>query len=640
MSKRLSLTLLFLFPLFISAQSDTIKTTLQEVVISATRTGTPYYTLASSVSIISADDIARKQYYSVVDLLREIPGVAIIQQGGPGKLSNLFLRGANPNHTLVIVDGTEMNDPSSPNNAFDFSFLSTHDIERIEVVRGPQSTLYGSEALAGVINIFTKRGSENRSYNLQTEGGSNNFLRTNLSTSGKLGLIDYFLSLNRIGSDGVSASNSKLGILEKDGFINNGLTAAFGFDLNGFGQLGINYRITKAESDLDQSEKYGDDPNFSYRIEEQILSANLSKSFLDGKWENRINTSLIRRYSNALDDFDDIRPNIYSDSYNRSSRIKFEWQNNLRLIENNLITIGIETEREKANTSYLSESEWGPYNSTFPEESVIITGIYIQDQVNISNALFAAIGFRVDKHQRFGSVTTFRFAPAYYFSNLDLKLKFTYGTGFKAPSLYYLFDPMFGNPELKPERSKGWDIGFEKYLSDKKILIGLTYFDLRMENMFGFDSNFRTVNIAQASSNGIELYTSLINIERFSIIANYTFTETKDLFGGSADFNQQLLRRPKHQASLNVNYMLGDNLNLNTGLRYMGNRDDKDFSTFPALRVTLPEYLLVNISASYKLLEYLQLTGRVENLFDEEYEEVLYYGTVGRSFYVGLNLSL
>lgn len=640
MSKHLSLTLLFLFPLLIPAQNDTIKTTLKDVVVSATRTETPYYTLASSVSVISSEEISKKQYHSIVDILREIPGLIIVQQGGPGKLSNLFLRGANPNHTLVIIDGTEMNDPSSPNNAFDFSFLSTHDIERIEVVRGPQSTLYGSEALAGVINIFTKRGSENRSYNLQTEGGSNNFLRTNLSVSGKTGLIDYFLSLNRIGSDGVSASNSKFGNLEKDGFINNGLTAGFGFDLNEFGKFGINYRITKAESDLDQSEKYGDDPNFKYRIEEQILSANLDKSFMNGKWESRINTSFIRRYSNALDDFDNIRPNIYSDSYNRSSRIKFEWQNNLRFIENNLITIGIETEREKANTSYLSESEWGPYNSTFPEESVVTTGIYIQDQVNVSNALFASIGLRLDKHQKFGSVTTFRFAPAYYYSDLDLKLKFTYGTGFKAPSLYYLFDPMFGNPELKPEKSKGWDLGFEKYLSDKKILIGFTYFNLRMDDMFGFDSNFRTVNIARASSKGFELYTFLLTIEKFSINANYTFTETRDLFNGSADFNQQLLRRPKNQASVNVNYIISENLNLNTGLRYMGKRDDKDFSTFPAQRVTLPEYILVNISASYKLFEYFQLTGRVENLFDEEYEEVLYYGTLGRSFYLGLNINL
>ncbi|MDQ7817425.1 MAG: TonB-dependent receptor [Melioribacteraceae bacterium] len=622
------------------AQSDTIKTTLQEVVISATRTETPYYTLASSVSIISADDIAKKQYYSVVDLLREIPGVTIIQQGGPGKLSNLFLRGANPNHTLVIIDGTEMNDPSSPNNAFDFSFLATHDIERIEIVKGPQSTLYGSEALAGVINIFTKRGSVNRNYNIQTEGGSNNFFRANINTSGRLGLIDYFLSINRIGSDGVSASNSKFGNIEKDGFTNNGLTAGFGFDLADLGNLNLKYRITKAESDLDQSEKFGDDPNYIYRVEEQTLSATFNNSSFNGKWENRFNTSILRRFSNAFDNFDYIRPNVYSDSYNRSSRIKFEWQNNLRFIDYNLITIGIETEREKANTSYLSVSEWGPYNSIFPEESVVTTGFYIQDQVNISNTFFTSIGFRVDKHQKFGSIATFRFAPAYYFSNLDLKFKFTYGTGFKAPSLFYLYDPMFGNPVLKPEKSKGWDIGFEKYLSGKRILIGLTYFNLKMENMFGFDSNFRTVNIAQASSKGIEFYTSLINIDRFSVNANYTFTDTKDLFDGSVDFNQQLLRRPKHQASINMNYMISENLNLNSGLRYVGKREDKDFSAFPAQRVVLTEYILVNISASYKLFNYLQLTGRVENLFDEEYEEVLYYGTLGRSFYLGLNISL
>lgn len=639
MKKLFIVSLIFLQAVVITAQNDTLKTTLKEVVVSATRTETPYYTIASSISVISADEIANKQYNSVVEVLREIPGLTIIQQGGPGKLANLFMRGANPNHVLVFIDGTEMNDPSSPNNAFDFSSLSTYDIDRIEVIRGPQSTLYGSDAIAGVVSIFTKKGSKEKLYNISTEGGSNNFFRTNINSSGQYNILDYFISFNRLQSNGISASNSLYGNTEKDGFHNTGLTAKLGINLNKLGYINFLYKFTKTKSDLDQSEKFGDDPNYIYKTEEQIFNLSYNLNSFDNKWEKKLTASFIKRYGNSIDNYDTLHPFLFSDSYNRANRIKLDWQNTLRLIDNHLITIGIETEKEQANTTYISQSEWGPYNSIFPEESVTNTGIYLQDQINLFNSLFTSIGFRIDKHQKFGSVTTLRFAPAYFINEIGLKIKFTYGTGFKAPSLFYLFDPVWGNPDLKPEKSKGWDIGFEKYFFDNQLTFGISYFNLKLENMFGFDSSFRTVNIAQASSKGLELFASILSKNNLNANVNYTFTETKDLFEGSSDFNKQLLRRPKHQASININYLFKKDLTFNTSVRFVGKREDKDFSSFPVQRVTLPDYYLINIAASYKVLEYLHVNGRIENLFDKKYEEVLYYGTLGRAFYLGLNLN-
>lgn len=640
MKKLISVSILLLIATLVTAQNDTIKTTLNEVVVSATRTETPYYTIASSISVITSNEIFNKQYNSVVEVLREIPGITIIQQGGPGKLANLFMRGANPNHVLVFIDGTEMNDPSSPNNAFDFSALSTYDIDRIEVIRGPQSTLYGSDAIAGVVSIFTKKGGKEKLYNISTEGGSNNFFRTNLNSSGQYNIFDYFISFNRMYSDGISASNSLYGNTEKDGFHNTGLTAKLGINLNNLGYINFLYKFTKTKNDLDQSEKIGDDPNFVYKTEEQIFNLSYHLNSFDNKWEKKLTASYIKRFSNSFDNYDQIHPFTFSDSYNRADRIKLDWQNNFRFLDNHLITFGIETEKERANTSYISQSEWGPYNSIFPEESVSNTGIYLQDQINLFNSLFTSIGFRFDKHQKFGSVATYRFAPAYFINEMGLKIKFTYGTGFKAPSLFYLFDPVWGNPDLKPERSKGWDLGIEKYFFDNQLTFGISYFDLKLENMFGFDSSFRTVNIAKATSNGLELFLSILSKNNLSANVNYTLTETKDLFEGSTDFNKQLLRRPKHQASFIINYRFNDYLNANASMRYIGKRDDKDFSGYPVQRVTLPDYYLINIAASYKILEYLQINGRIENLFNKKYEEVLYYGTLGRSFYLGLNLNL
>ncbi|MEW6194054.1 MAG: TonB-dependent receptor [Bacteroidota bacterium] len=633
-------TVFLLNSFLLFAQTDTIKTTLNEVVVSANKTETPYYSLASSVSVINSSDITKTQAHSVFDLLRYIPGISVIQQGGIGKLSNSFIRGANPNHALVIVDGIEMNDASSPNNAFDFSTLGTYDIEKIEIVRGPQSTLYGSDAMAGVISIFTKQGTENPNLSFVGEGGSNGFYKAHLATSGKYDFINFFVSANRNGTDGISSSNSSYGNTEKDGFINNGITAKVGFDLSQSGNLQLMYKFTKAESDLDQNEKLGDDPNYIYKTEEQIFSSILHFNSFQGKWEKIFKGSLIKRFGRTLDDYDELHPNTFSDSYNRAQRIKFEWQNNLRVIDNNLISIGLETETEQAYTSYYSESMWGPYESVFPEQSIRTSSIYLQDQINVASSLFASLGIRYDDNEKYGSVTTYRIAPAYFISETGTKLKFTYGTGYKAPSLYYIFDPLFGNPDLKPEKSKGWDIGFDQILENGKINFGVTYFNLKFENMFGFDSNFRTINIAEASSKGVEISASADVLIELDISANYTYTETKDEFNQSSDYGKNLIRRPKHQASLTINYNYDRLLNLNAQVRYIGKRDDKDFNAYPVQRITLADYTIVNLNGSYKLSSYLELTARLENLFDKKYEEVLYYGTLGRTFYIGVNINL
>ncbi len=202
----------FLFIFFLSAnlffaQQDIRKSKLPEIVVTATKTETPASELASSITIIDAEEIARSHKNSVVDLIKDETGIAIVQQGGPGKLSNFFIRGANSNHTLVLIDGVEMNDPSSPNNAYDLSMLQTNNIERIEIVRGPQSTLYGTDAMAGVINIITRTGAGSPGVSLLTEAGSNKHFRGNLSASGKYKAMNYSAGFSRIYTDGISVIN-------------------------------------------------------------------------------------------------------------------------------------------------------------------------------------------------------------------------------------------------------------------------------------------------------------------------------------------------------------------------------------------------------------------------------------------------
>lgn len=638
--KRFIFFITLFLPCLIFSQSGAINSSLDEIVISANKTQTPYYAVGSSVTIITSEEISRKQTSSVIELLREVPGVSVIQQGGPGKLSYVSLRGANTNHTLVIIDGAKMNDASSPSNAFDFSTLNTHDIERIEILRGPQSTLYGSDAIAGVINIITKQGNGSQQYSLSAEGGSNSYYKGILSTGGGYKNLNYFVSALRIGSKGISASSSKYGNTEKDGFTNNSVTSLLGINLSENFRINLLLKFLKTKADLDQSEMLGDDPNFTYNIEEQFFKGGINIKLLNDKWEQIINASLVKRFAVTFDDYDEIRPTTYSDNYNRAQRIKFDWQNNFSFIPNNLITFGIETETEKAYTSYYSNSMWGPYESVFPEQSVRTTGIYLQDQINVGNSFFTSFGIRYDDHQKFGNVTTFRISPAYYIASTGTKIKAAYGNGFKAPSLYYLFDPLFGNPNLKPEKSKGWEAGFEQYFNNNNYSLGVTYFDLKLENMFAFDASFITVNIAEAASKGLELFFSANLTDNISMKANYTYNETKDNYSLSDDFNKSLLRRPKHQLNASINIKPDERININAQVKYSGKRDDKDYSFWPAQRVEMSDYTIVNLATAYKFLDNLQLTGRIENLLDKKYEEVLYYGTLGRSFYLGINFNL
>ncbi len=630
----------FIYSLYPFAQIDTLKTTLSEIVVTANRTETPYYSLASSVTVITSDEISKKHYNTVVELLREVPGLSIVQQGGYGKIANLFMRGSNSNHTLVFIDGVKVNDASSPNNAFDFSTLNVGDIEKIEIVRGPQSTLYGSDAIAGVINIITKTYNKKKNYSLSIEGGSYSSFKGNLSLSGKYRIAEYYVYGSNIQSKGISASNSKYGNTEKDGYNNNSFTSKLNFNLLSNLKLGLIYKYIKLKTDIDQNDKFGDDPNYNYNTEEQLFKSELNASLLDNKWQQIFSFSMFKKLSKSIDDPDDIRPFSSSNSMYNGKRVKFDWQNNFYFLKNNLITFGIETELEKANSYYSSLSQWGPYESIFPDKSIRTIGFYFQDHLNLFNSIFSSLGIRIDKNEKYGMVTTFRLAPAYYIHSSNTKIKMSYGTGFKAPSLYYLFDPLYGNPELKPEKSRGFDIGIEQFLLNGKIAIGINYFNLRISDMFGYDANFKTINVAKAISKGIEIYSTISNLSRIIVDANYTYNETKDEYEESPDFNMQLLRRPKHQFNVNVGYQVNEKIMLNASLKYVGKKYDKDFTVYPSKRVIINDYTLINFSMSYELFNYLEIYGRIENLFNKDYEEVLYYGTPGRSFYLGFNVSL
>jgi vitamin B12 transporter len=608
---------------------------LSEVVVTATRTKTPEIQLANSISVIDSSDIAVKNKDNIFDLLKVEPGISMTQQGGPGGLSNVYIRGGDPGHTLVLIDGTEMNMPSDPANTFDFSNLPTDNILRIEILRGPQSTLYGSDAMTGVINIITKQGFGKPKLFLSTEGGSYNTYKGLLGTNGKLSVFNYSITLSKKRTDGFSSASSRYGNTEKDGYSDYNVSSNLGASLTRNVELKFFQRYNKSNADYDQhGGAMGDDPTYKYNSEEQTYRLESNLKLLNNLWNQKIGVSFFRNVRNY--NYDSILFHPYSaNSIYDGRRIKFDWENNFSFNPDFISTLGI----EYGSDSYSSLSS-GDFQSKFPEASAQTAGVYLQQQAKFGENFFNTAGVRYDQHSKFGGEITYRVAPSYMLWETGTKFKATLGTGFKAPSLFYLFTPVYGNSDLKPEKNIGWDVGIEQYLLRDNLSIGLTYFNNSFKDLFGLDSNYKTINIDKAFSEGIEFYFNEQPNKQFSFSGNFTYTNTKDKSPGSPDENLPLIRRPKYRAALSGNYYFSKDISFNTEIIYVGKSYDKNFNLFPAERVVLPDYTIVNLSATYQIIPQIKLYGRIDNLFNKYYEEVYGYGTPGFSGYMGLTLSI
>jgi vitamin B12 transporter len=614
--------------------------TLGKVVVTATRVETPMEEIASSVTVISSEEIERKKKTHVMEILRGIPGLDVVRTGGAGKNTSVFIRGANSEHTLVMIDGVEVNDPISPGRSYDFAHLTVDNIERIEVIRGPQSTLYGSDAIGGVVNIITKKGEGKPKFFLSAEGGSFTTFREATGISGGNKWVNYSFALSRFDTEGISTASKKDGNYERDGYENTSLSAKLGF--KPMDNLGIDFilRYMDAKTELDNFAGVGgDDPNYVQKSNQFLFKTQVGLSLFDQVWSQKLGLALNDHNRDIKNKKDSQHPFDYEKGRYDGQLLKFDWQHHLQLHKTNALTFGLEYEREEGKSKYYWESLWGPGQSIFPKKTANIKGYYIQDEIKLWDRLFATLGIRIDDHSRFGSETTYRVAPAYLIKETDTKIKGTFGTGFKAPTLYQLFAPAtlwgpIGNKDLKPEKSKGWDFGVEQNFFKNRVTLGATYFRNDFKDLIQFDWAKGYINISKAKTEGVELFASAKPIDDLTLRINYTYTDTEDKTTGEA-----LIRRPKNKIGFDLDYHFLNNGNVNLGVIYVGKRDDLDFSISPSRRVKLNQYTLVNLAVSYDITKNFQLFGRVENLLDKEYEEAKSFGIPGLSFFGGMKLS-
>ncbi len=613
-----------------------------DLVVTATRLETPQKEIATSFSLITRNELERSKKNSVFEALQEIPGLSLIQNGSPGGSASAFIRGANSEHTLVMIDGVELNDPISPSRSCDLAHFMLENVERIEILRGPQSTLYGSDAMGGIIHILTRMGEGRPRLRLQTQVGSFGTLSSMAEFSGGTGRFSYSLGTSYFKTEGISAANSCYeGNEEKDGYKNFSLGTKFSLQIRENLELSFFLKAIDSNSDIDNfGGAFGDDPNSTQKLKTFVFKGESRTLWLENRWEQKLSVSLFNSSRKHDNPEDETHPYDSEHGHFHSRRLALDWQHNFFLNASHTLTLGLDLQQEMGKSEYFSESFWGTYSNLFPEKKAHQVGVYIQEQLRISGCFFATAGLRVDNHSQTGNSLTYRLAPAFFLKKTETKLKATFGTGFKSPSLYQLYAPQtfwgpIGNENLMPEKSSSWDAGVEQSFFQGHLTLAVTYFGARYENLIEFDYTQGFINIAKASSRGAEFSLSLIPLEKLRFLASYTRLKAKNENTG-----ELLLRRPKEKflASVSLDFLKKGNFILS--LIFNGERDDMEYREWTSVRVKMPRYTLLNAAISYELAPSTQIFCRFDNILDSEYEMIKGYGAAGFSIYGGLKLSL
>ena len=638
----LLLTMVTLFPQLAAqivssgdgSEEEREKIPVYNVVVTATGNETSLKDLGVTATVVGREEIERRGVNSLADLLRSVPSLDIVRTGGPGQVASLSIRGAKNEHTLVMIDGVEINDPMGTGRSADLATIDTDDIERIEVVRGSQSPLYGSDAMAGVVNIITRRGGGSPKGFLSGEVGSMKSFHESAGFSGGGEKFDYSLGVSRSDTEGISAASSALGNTEKDGYGSTSLSGRLGYRALPNLEFSLIGRYTKSKVDIDNAGgQGGDDPNNRADTRLNSLRFETRWRLLGERWEQRFALSWGENKREYRNDTDQAHPFDSDSSRYTGSHWKLEWRNNVKVLPDHILSFGLEREEEKGDSRYASQSQWGPYEDTFPVRDVTTKALYLQDQFRVAEGIHVVAGLRLDDHERFGSQGTFRVALSAQLPWKGALVRGSYGTGFKAPSLYQLFSP-YGSQELKPEKSKGWELGAEQALFGERFSLGVTYYRNRFEDLIDYDMTaWKYVNVAEALTRGVELSLSGVPAERVTLKASYTYTKGEDQNGLT------LLRRPKHKYSLDLGWRFLDSASWNLTLIGVGERDDLVFTGGGSNRAALEGYLLVNTALSYDPLRSVRLFARIDNLLDKTYYEAWGYGTPGFSIYGGVRLS-
>ncbi|MCP1547558.1 MULTISPECIES: TonB-dependent receptor plug domain-containing protein [Methylorubrum] len=615
-----------------------VETTLDEISVAATGVPTPTAQVGSSVTVLTERTLEQQQRRTVPDALQQVPGLNVVQTGGPGGQTSVFIRGANSNHTKVLIDGIDATDPSNGNGSFDFGQLLTDDLARIEVLRGPQSGLYGSDAIGGVISFTTKRGEGPARASLRLEGGSFGTFNQSGRISGAENGFDYSVSVAHFRAAATPVTPPDLvpfgRPIHPNFYDNETVSAKFGYQFTDTFRINsvtrfINSRLLLTGDDFSTFPA----APAAFRSEaavQQIFTRNEAEWTPFAGFHNilAINYSnLFNRQQGPLD------PLATPDgTTGLGERTRFEYRGDYLLSPGNIVLFGAQRDEES-----LFTTSPGSVPDSLRARNGNTAG-YGEVQLTPFNRAFLVANLRHDENDQFGPATTFRVAPSYILPFTDTRLKGSVGTGFKAPTLSQLYQSFpafnfFANPNLKPEESLGYDAGFEQPLGDR-VLVGATYYRNDFTNLINTNASFTSnENVGKAVSYGAEAFASVRFTETLSGRVDYTNTVTKNEIT-----NQELLRRPRHKGSATAFWNPSPGLSFSGTVIVLGSFVDgnRDFSV---PRLKNPGFTLVNLAVNYDVSETVSVFGRIDNLFDRRYENPTGFLGPGLAVYGGVRLT-
>ena len=607
------------------------------LVVGTTKIGIPLNRVGSLATVVTRQQIQQMQATSLLDVLRRVPGVDVVQSGGLGQTASIFIRGMNAEHTMVLVDGIEVNDPISPGRTFNFpDQISLDSVDRIEILRGPQSQLYGSDAIGGVINIITETGADKTAMYVRTQGGAYGTVQGDADVRGNIGKDKFRYTLHgmKIRSNGYSAASSRYGNPERDGFQNNVLTGRV--SMQPLPNVSMNFLSTYANSktDLDNFGGYGgDDPNYQFRNKSLLLGGRSRVTLLNNKFEQITRFSVSNQWRRTQNDFNPGDPfsNSERSRYN-SHLVKID---NYHVNETNTLTGGAEITNERGDLRNNYQFSFGGFNNDFANHTATNVGLYFQDYIQLCSRWYTTAGVRWDEYNRFGHATTYRGASTFLIPETGTTLRTSYGTGFKAPTLYQMY-AVEGNQNLNAEKSKGWDVGVEQKLFRNSLVAGATYYHNGVDHMIQYnDATFLYQNIGKAQMKGSEVYTTWTPCRWLTTRASYTATIARNLVT-----DQDLVRRPRNKFSINMNIHPTEKFNLYLDITHIGVRSDLNFANYPVTTTKLNPYTLINLALSYKLTKNCTVFGRLMNILDTPYETVKGYGSPRIAAYGGFQLGI
>ncbi|MEN8859143.1 TonB-dependent receptor plug domain-containing protein [Qipengyuania flava] len=591
----------------------------ETIVVTANRTERAISQVGESVTVVEEEEIVNRQPSDVLDVLRTVPGVTFNRNGGIGTNAGVSIRGAESDQTVVLIDGVKLNDPASPGGGFNFGPLLLGNIARMEVVRGSQSVLYGSQAIGGVVNLITREPTEELGMFARAEYGARDTAELTGNVSGRFGPVAASIGASYLHTDGISAFSEARGGAERDGFeslgvngrIDIALSENLSIDLRGFyadGEVGI-------DGFPAPDYVFADVDEVSYR-NDFVGYAGLNADFLDGRFRNRLGfayTNIDRRNFN----FDTDTETFDANGENR----RYEYQ-------------GVFDAAEFVELVFGAEREESDFRSGTDEADVWINSVYGQVNLSPVTGLSLTGGVRYDDHETFGDATTFAASGAYTPNSGDTVVRASYGEGFKAPSLYQIYST-YGNPALLPEESESWDVGITHSFLDRRAQIGVTYFERDSTNLIGFVSTATPPfgfydNTELASAKGWEFGLAVRPVDGFDVALNYTNIDAIDETTGN-----KLARRAEDKADLVVDYRMNNGIGIGATVLVVGDSFDNASNTR-----RLDGYVVADLRASYGVTEQLEIFGRVENLFDEEYETVYRYGQPGRAVFGGVRFRM